>query len=106
MVIKRGDEHYLYILQCKDGSYYTGYAKNLRNRIKLHNQGNGAKCLRGKLPVELVYAKKYKYCKDALDAERNIKKLNHNQKEEFVNTHAKYKPDLCLRETNHRFTHV
>jgi len=50
----------------------------------LHNKGKGAKYLRGKLPVQLVYAKEYRYYKNALRAERNTKKLTHKQKEELV----------------------
>lgn len=82
--IKRKDIFYVYIVKCKDGTYYTGYTNNLENRIKLHNKGDGAKYLRGKLPVELVYAKEYKYYKNALHAERRIKKLRSWQKQELT----------------------
>lgn len=82
--IKRKDIFYVYIVRCKDGTYYTGYTNNLENRIKLHNKGDGAKYLRGKLPVKLVYAKEYKYYKNALHAERKIKKLRSWQKQELI----------------------
>lgn len=82
--IKRRDRYYVYILECKNGTYYTGYTNNLENRLKEHNSGRGAKYLRGKLPVKLVYAKEYKYYKSALNGERNIKKLARTQKEELV----------------------
>ena len=75
---------WIYILECKDGSYYTGYTNNLRNRIKEHNSGHGAKYLRGKLPAKLAYAKEYRYYRNALRAERNIKKLTRKQKEELI----------------------
>jgi len=75
---------YLYIVRCTNGTYYTGCTNNLENRVKLHNKGKGAKYLRGKLPVQLVYAKEYRYYKNALRAERNTKKLTHKQKEELV----------------------
>ncbi len=81
MGLKRKDKFYVYIVKCKNGTYYTGYTNNLENRVKLHNKGNGAKYLRGKLPVELVYAKEYKYYKNVLHAERNLKKLTRKQKE-------------------------
>ncbi len=89
MGIKRCDEYSVYIVQCKDGSYYTGYTNNLKNRIKLHNDGNGAKYLRGKLPVKLVYVKEYKYYKNALHAERNLKKLTRIQKIELIRIYEK-----------------
>ena len=74
-VIKRHDHYYVYIVQCINGTYYTGYTNNLENRIKEHNSGHGAKYLRGKGPVKLVYAKEYRYYKNVLRAERNLKKL-------------------------------
>jgi len=82
--MKRRDKFYVYIVKCKNGTYYTGYTNDLGNRIKLHNKGNGAKYLRGKLPVELVYAKEYRYYKNALRAERKIKKLRSWQKQELI----------------------
>ena len=77
----------MYILQCSNGTYYTGYTNNLQNRIKEHNSGNGAKYLRGKLPVKLVYAKEYRYYKNAVRRERNIKKMTRKQKERLVRTY-------------------
>jgi putative endonuclease len=72
--IKRHSSYYLYMLQCADGTYYTGYTNNLESRVKLHNSGNGAKSLKwkGKLPVELVYAKEYRYYKRALKETEHI----------------------------------
>ena len=52
------------MLECGDGTYYTGYTSDLEKRLKEHNDGKrGAKYLRGKIPVKLVYAKEYKYYK-------------------------------------------
>lgn len=82
--ILRKSKYWVYIVQCKDGTYYTGYTNDLKNRIALHNSGNGAKYLRGKLPVKLVYAKEYRYYKNAVHRERNIKKMTLKQKEELV----------------------
>lgn len=82
--IKRRGEFYVYIVECIGGTFYTGYTNDLCARIKLHNLGNGAKYLRGKGPVRLVYAKGYRYYKNALYAERNLKKLTRAQKEELI----------------------
>lgn len=87
--IKRHSQYFVYVVQCKNGIYYTGYTNNLENRIKEHNSGHGAKYLRGKLPVKLVYAKEYKYYKNALHAERNIKKMTRKQKEELIKIYEK-----------------
>jgi len=56
-MIKRKSKYYVYILQCKDGTYYTGYTNNLEERIKLHNKGDRAKYVKGRGLVKLVYAK-------------------------------------------------
>lgn len=82
--IKRTDIFYVYIVECATGTYYTGYTNNLESRIKLHNSGNGAKYLIGKGPAKLVYAKEYRYYKNAMHAERNIKKLTRAEKEELI----------------------
>ena len=41
------EEHYFYVVSCKDDSLYAGYTNNLKRRIKLHNEGKGAKYTRG-----------------------------------------------------------
>jgi putative endonuclease len=91
MKIKRSSEYHVYIVRCNGGAYYTGYTNDLGARIKLHNKGHGAKYLRGKGPVELVYKKEYKYYKNALHAERNLKKLTRAQKEELIRIYEKNK---------------
>jgi len=47
----------LYILECSDGSLYTGITTNLEERIKCHNKGEASKYTRSRLPVKLVYSK-------------------------------------------------
>lgn len=74
---------------CNNGTYYTGYTNNLENRIKLHNRGNGAKYLKGKSPVTLAYSKEYVYYKNALNAERRIKKLTRKKKETLIEDYKK-----------------
>ena len=80
----------MYIVQCMDGTYYTGFTNNLENRIALHNSGNGAKYLKGKLPVKLVYTKEYRYYKNAINAERRLKKLTRKQKLNLIRIYANY----------------
>lgn len=88
--IKRYDKFFVYIVQCQDGTYYTGRTHDLENRIKEHNNSKrGAKYLRGKLPVRLVWHKRYKYYKRASQAERRLKKLTHNQKRELIKIYEK-----------------
>ena len=46
---------YMYVLECADGSLYTGYTTNVEKRLKTHNAGKGAKYTRARLPVKLLY---------------------------------------------------
>ena len=66
--------HYVYILECKDMTLYTGTAKNIEKRVQEHNNSrSGAKYTRGRRPVKLVYAE---ICPDfsaALKREAEIK---------------------------------
>jgi putative endonuclease len=84
----RTDKFFVYIVQCKNSTYYTGYTQNLNQRIEEHNSGRGAEYLKGKLPVRLVYAKEYRYYKNALLAERRLKKLTRNQKLKLIEIYA------------------
>lgn len=83
------EKYYVYIVQCKDGTLYTGYTNNLQHRLKLHNSGHGAKYTRGRGPVKLVYVKGYRYYKRAIQAEIAIKRLNHRQKQELIDIYEK-----------------
>jgi putative endonuclease len=87
--IIRRSQYWVYMLRCKDGTYYTGYTKNIENRIALHKSGKGAKYVRNKLPIKLVYTKEYRYYKSALNEERRIKKLKPVQKLKLVMSYAR-----------------
>lgn len=78
------NNHYFYVLRCKDGSFYTGYTNNLERRIKLHNEGKGAKYTRGRGPVSLLYKKVFDNKSDALKAEYHFKKWTRQKKEAFL----------------------
>ena len=66
---------YIYILKSVKGKAvtYVGYTKNLKNRLKLHNKGKGAKFTRGR-KWKLIYKEKYKSKKKAMSREYHIKK--------------------------------
>ena len=73
------------MVKCRDGTYYTGSTNDLEARLKLHNTGDGAKYLRGRGPVNLVYAKEYRYYKNVLRAERYLKRQTRQYKGELIN---------------------
>ncbi|MDA7693114.1 GIY-YIG nuclease family protein [Alphaproteobacteria bacterium] len=74
------------MLECKDNSIYTGIAKNLENRLSKHQSGNGAKYLRGRLPIKLMYKEFFKNRSDATKREIFIKKMNKQEKIFLINT--------------------
>ncbi|WP_147535860.1 GIY-YIG nuclease family protein [Bacillus marasmi] len=78
------NNHYFYVLKCKDGSFYGGYTNNLKRRIEMHNQGKGAKYTRGRGPVELLYQKAFSNKSDALKAEYEFKSWSRKKKELFL----------------------
>lgn len=78
---RKGD-FYVYILECRDNTYYTGYTNDLEKRIAEHNNSKrGAKYLRGRTPVKLVWKKEYRLRYYAMSVECKIKQLSHKQKE-------------------------
>ncbi len=88
-MFKRSGRFYVYIVECADGTYYTGYTPHIRRRIKLHNAGKGARYTRDRRPVKLVWCKKYRYFKRAFKKEIAIKKLKRAEKERMVNEDKK-----------------
>ena len=82
--MKKPGRFYVYILECADGTYYTGYTNDLDARTKRHNIGLASKYTRAKLPVRVVWKKQYKYRHYAMSAEYKIKRLNKRQKESLI----------------------
>ena len=66
---------YVYIIECKDNSLYTGITNNLSKRLEVHNSGKGAKYTKTRLPVKLVYKEIYRTKEESLKRESEIKKL-------------------------------
>jgi putative endonuclease len=76
--------YYVYILLCKDGSYYTGHAKDVKKRFELHRKGRGARYTRIHEPETLVYVEKFDSRSEAMRRERQIKTLSHIKKQELI----------------------
>lgn len=76
--------YYVYILRCCDGTYYTGYAKDVARRLQEHNSGKAAKYTSGRRPVELVYCE---VCEDkslATRREYEIKQWSRARKQALI----------------------
>ena len=79
-------EHYAYILECADHTYYCGYTNNLEKRIETHNQGKGAKYTKPRLPVVLVYYEVFKTKEEAMSREWHLKQLSHDEKKALADS--------------------
>lgn len=79
-------QHYVYLVECNDGSYYTGYTTDVERRIEEHNAGDGAKYTRGRRPVQLVHVESFETSSEALQREHEIKQLRRSGKERLVET--------------------
>ena len=79
-------EFYVYIVECADGSYYTGYTTNISRRINEHNYSTrkGSKYTRSRRPVRLVYSETLKSVSNALKREFAIKKLSRKEKKKLI----------------------
>ena len=70
----------VYILECKDGTLYTGITDDLPRRLAMHTAGKGAKYTRGRGPLILRYEEKCADRSEASKRESAIKKLSKEQK--------------------------
>ena len=80
--------YYVYILRCSDGTYYTGYARDVGRRLQEHNKGRAAKYTSGRRPVELVY---YESCEGkslAAKREYEIKQWSRAKKQALIDGDA------------------
>lgn len=78
--IMNANQWVVYILQCADGTLYTGITNNLESRLVAHENGNGAKYTRGRGPLKVIYTENCKDRSEASKRERAIKMLDKNQK--------------------------
>jgi putative endonuclease len=71
---------YCYILECADGTYYTGWTVDPEKRVAVHNKGRGARYTRTRCPVKLVYVEELPDRKSAMKREIAIKKMKRRGK--------------------------
>lgn len=75
---------FCYIVECADGSFYTGWTMDPTRREKQHNSGRGAKYTRLHRPVRLVYVEELADRSTAMKREVAIKQMNHERKKRLV----------------------
>ena len=77
-------DHWVYVLECSDGSFYTGYTTDVERRVDEHAAGEGAKYTRGRTPVELVHSERFDTKSAAMSREYEIKQYDRETKERLV----------------------
>jgi len=75
---------YLYLVRCGDGSLYTGISTDVARRFEAHTQNRGARRLRGRGPLQLVYSEAVGDRRQALRLEYRVKRLSKAEKERLV----------------------
>ncbi|WP_132058149.1 GIY-YIG nuclease family protein [Halorussus amylolyticus] len=76
--------HWVYVIECDDGSFYTGYTTDVQRRVREHDRGEGAKYTRGRTPVELVHTERFDSKSAAMSREYELKQLSRPEKERVV----------------------
>jgi putative endonuclease len=74
----------VYILLCKDGSYYTGSTNDVEARFKDHLAGKGARYTKSHKPLKIIYKEEFATKSEALKREAEIKKWPKRRKERLV----------------------
>ncbi|MDA3800382.1 MAG: GIY-YIG nuclease family protein [Kiritimatiellae bacterium] len=95
----------MYILECADGSYYTGSTNNLELRIAQHQEGNGARHTKSRLPVKLVYCEEFQRIDDAFYREKQVQGWSRKKKEALIDGMDKDLNKLaeCKNKTNYKY---
>lgn len=96
---------YVYILKCKDGTYYTGVTNNLQKRFEEHLQGKNTNSYTyNRRPLELVYSEKFRDYNLAILWEKRVKKWSKKKKEALIqdNWDILKIESACKNETSHK----
>jgi len=75
---------WVYILECSDGTYYTGYSRDPEARLVQHQAGRASRYTRSRLPVKMVFLQECPTSQEAYRSERRIKQLPRKKKEALV----------------------
>ena len=87
--------NHTYMIECEDGSLYTGWTNNLEKRFAMHVAGKGAKYTRTHKPVRIVYDEISDTPQQAQKREYQIKRLNHAQKLALIEQSDKHGQQSC-----------
>ncbi len=79
----------IYLLRCRDESFYTGITNDLAERLQAHQAGTASRYTRSRLPVKLVYLESAANRSAATKREGVIKKMSRSQKEDLISAKPK-----------------
>jgi predicted GIY-YIG superfamily endonuclease len=89
---------FVYILECSDGTYYTGSTKDLEGRIQQHHAGEGAKYTKRRRPLKLIYAEEFDRIDAAFYREKQIQSWSRKKKEALIEGRLDDLPELSKKE--------
>lgn len=90
-----GKRHFMYVIECADGSLYTGYSPDVQARFAAHQAGTGAKYTRGRGPLNLLAVAEFATKHDAMSAEYRFKRLSRDRKDELLAKAAEPEADFA-----------
>ena len=88
---------YVYILECSDGTYYTGSTKDLERRIQQHQAGEGARYTKRRLPVKLIYSEEFDRIDAAFYREKQIQSRSRKKKQALIEGRLRDLPELSKK---------
>ncbi len=88
---------YVYILECSDGTFYTGSTKDLESRIQQHQAGEGARYTKRRLPVRLIYSEEFDRIDAAFYREKQIQSWNRKKKLALIEGRLDKLPELSKK---------
>jgi len=87
---------YMYILECSDGTYYTGSTINLELRLQQHQNGEGANHTKKRLPIKLIYLEEFQRIDEAFNREKQVQGWSRKKKEALINSAQDTLPKLSV----------
>jgi putative endonuclease len=95
----REHHYYVYILQCADGSYYTGVTNNVASRVAQHQEGANPTCYTfRRRPLKLMYTAHFQHVLDAIHWEKVLKRWSRKKKEAVIAGEWEKLPELAKKD--------
>jgi putative endonuclease len=83
--------YYVYVILCVDGSFYTGYTRDIDARVRLHQSGRGARYTRIHKPQRVAYCELFDSRAKAMRREKELKKMTHQQKLNLISSRTPHR---------------